>query len=105
LTWRRTDSKNVSKKSHWYILTSPQLENPMPVVARDVHETRLCDHFHVAGESAVLQISVPDQETKDEGVRIWFQRDQDQETAGSGEVWPGSVPEAWEEAILRPWPD
>ena len=47
----------------------------MPVVARDVHETRLCEHFHVAGESVVLQISVPDPETKHEGVRICFQRE------------------------------
>ena len=29
-----------------------------------------------------MQISVPDQETKDEGVRIWFQREN--ESAGSG---------------------
>src|SRR5947208_16460428 len=54
-TWRRTDSKNVPKKSHWYTLTSIKLENFMPVAARDVHETRLCDHFHVEGEIEVFK--------------------------------------------------
>ena len=56
----------------------------MPLAARDVHETRLCDHFHVEGESAVPQISSPCRETKHEGVRIWFQREN--ESAGSGEA-------------------
>jgi len=55
----------------------------MPVVARDVHETRPCNHFHVAGESAVLQISSPDRETKHDGVRIWFQRENELPSMGT----------------------
>jgi hypothetical protein len=55
----------------------------MPVVAREVHETRLCDHFHAAGEFSVLKISIPDKETKYDGVRIWFQRENELPSMGT----------------------
>jgi len=42
------------------------------VVAREVHETRCCDHFHVQGIFCVPQISVPDQATMPDSACLWL---------------------------------